>query len=97
MTSVPLWHARRVVDEVKTGIDAIATFPIETEKPIIRELTNRQQVVDIAVSGDLDPFALKQVTERVRDELTAIAGITQVDVVSAPPYEISKPRSGGGT
>ena len=36
----------------------------------------------------MDPFTLKQVTERVRDELTAIPGITQVDIVSAPPYEI---------
>ena len=81
--------ARRVVDEVKSNIDAITTFPIETEKPIIRELTNRQQVVDVAVSGDIDPFTLKQVTERVRDDLTAIPGITQVDIVSAPPYEIS--------
>ena len=81
--------ARRVVDEVKSNIDAITTFPIETEKPIIRELTNRQQVVDIAVSGDIDPFTLKEITERVRDELTAIPEITQVDIVSAPPYEIS--------
>ena len=81
--------ARRVVDEVKSNVDAITTFPLETEKPIVRELTNRLQVVDIAVSGDMDPFTLKQVTERVRDELTAIPGITQVDIVSAPPYEIS--------
>ena len=80
---------RRVADEVKNNVDAITTFPIDTEKPIVRELTNRLQVVDIAVSGDMDPFTLKQVTERVRDELTAIPGITQVDIVSAPPYEIS--------
>ena len=81
--------ARRVVDEVKGNIDAITTFPIETEKPIVREMTMRQQVVDVAISGDVDPFTLKQVAERVRDELTAIPEITQVDIVSAPPYEIS--------
>ena len=74
---------------MKSNVDAITTFPLETEKPIIRELTNRLQVVDIAVSGDMDLFTLKQVTERVRDELTATPGITQVDIVSAPPYEIS--------
>ena len=45
--------ARCVVDEVKSNIDAITTFPIGTEKPIIREPTNRAQVVDIAVSGDV--------------------------------------------
>ena len=47
------------------------------------------QVVDVAVSGDVNPFTLKQITERVRAELTATPGITQVDVMSAPPYEIS--------
>ena len=81
--------ARRVVDEVKSNVDAITTFPIETEKPIVRELTSRQQVVDVAVSGNVDPFTLKRLTERVRDEITAIPEITQVDIVSAPPYEIS--------
>ena len=81
--------ARKVVDEVKSSVDAITTFPVETEKPIIRELTSRMQVTDIAVSGDVDLFTLKAATERVRDDLSAIPGITQVDIVSAPPYEIS--------
>ena len=36
--------ARRVIDEVKSNIDTITTFPLEAEKPIIRELTVRQQV-----------------------------------------------------
>ena len=81
--------ARKVVDDVKSSVDAITTFPVETEKPIIREVTRRMQVTDIAVSGDVNPFTLKATAERVRDELTAISGITQVDIVSAPPYEIS--------
>ena len=51
--------ARRVVDEVKSKMNSITTLPIETEKPIIRELANRAQVVDIAVSGDIDPFTLQ--------------------------------------
>ena len=81
--------ARKVLDDVKSSVDAITTFPVEAEKPIIRELTSRMQVVDIAVSGDVDLFTLKATAERVRDELTAIPGITQVELVSAPPYEIS--------
>ena len=32
--------ARKVVDDVKSSVDAITTFPVETEKPIIRELTS---------------------------------------------------------
>ena len=47
--------ARKAVDDIKSSVDAITTFPLETEKPIVRELTNRNQVTDIAVSGPLDP------------------------------------------
>ncbi len=81
--------ARRVVDEVKNNVDAITTFPLGTEKPIIREMTARNQVTDISISGETDILALKALAERVRDELTAMPEITQVDIVSAPPYEIS--------
>lgn len=80
---------RKVVDDIKTNVDAITTFPDEAEKPIIRELTTRQQVIDVAISGVVDELTLKQVAERVRDELSALPQITQVEVVGARPYEIS--------
>ena len=81
--------SRRVVNDIQSNVDAIATFPIETEKPIITELTARNQVTDISISGQVDIFTLKTIAERVRDELSGLPEITQVDIVSAPPYEIS--------
>jgi multidrug efflux pump subunit AcrB len=81
--------ARKVVDDIKSNVDAITTFPIETEKPIIRELTTRQRVVDVAVSGAADELTLKRIAERVRDDLAAIPAITQAEVTGARPYEIS--------
>ena len=80
---------RKVVDDVKSRVDAIDTFPDETEKPIVRELTSRRQVIDLAVSGDSDELTLKLLAERVRDDLTAIPEITQVEVTNARPYEIA--------
>ena len=80
---------RRVLDDVKGRVDAIDTFPEETEKPIIRELVARAQVVDLAVSGYADEFVLKEIAERVRDELAALPDISLVEVTSARPYEIS--------
>ena len=81
--------ARRVLDDAKGRVDAIDTFPEETEKPIIRELIARQQVTDLAVSGHADEFVLKAVAERVRNELSSLPEISQVEVTSARPYEIS--------
>jgi multidrug efflux pump subunit AcrB len=79
----------RVVDDVKSRVDAIDTFPAETEKPIIREITNRRQVINVAVSGPADETTLKRLGERVRDELSSIEGITLVELQNARPYEIS--------
>ena len=81
--------ARKVVDEIKSNVDAIVTFPEETEEPIIREIDSRRQVIDVAISGQTDVRTLKSLAERVRDDLTAHPDITQVELVNAPPYEIS--------
>ena len=80
---------RTVLDDIKNSVDAIDTFPEETEKPIIRELLARRQVIDIAVSGQTDELTLKTVAERIRSELAAVPEISQVELVGARPYEIS--------
>ena len=81
--------SRRVVDEVKNNVDAITTFPVETEVPIVRELIGRNQVVDVVASGNTDIVALKTLAERVRDELGALPEISRTDIVGAPAPEIS--------
>ena len=81
--------ARKVVDDVKSNVDAISTFPDETEQPIIREIRSRRGVIDIAVSGMADEVTLKRLAERVRDDLAALPEITQVEMANARPYEIS--------
>jgi multidrug efflux pump subunit AcrB len=81
--------ARKVVDDIKSSVDAIDTFPVETEKPIVREMIARRQVIDIAVSGRTDEMSLKTLAEKVRDDLSAYEEITQVEIINARPYEIS--------
>ncbi len=85
----PGTDARKLLDDIKARVDAIETFPAETEKPIVTELINRRPVIDIAVSGDVDEKTLKAMGQRVRDELVALPGITQVELVSTRPYEVS--------
>jgi multidrug efflux pump subunit AcrB len=80
---------RKLLDDIKSRVDAIDTFPEETEKPIIRELTNRRQVIDIAVYGDTDEKSLRHLAEQVRDELAALPEITLAEMASVRPYEVS--------
>jgi len=81
--------SRKLLDEVKARIDAISTFPAETEKPIIQELTNRRQVIDVAIYGEADERSLRRLAERVRDDLTALPEISVVELANSRPYEIS--------
>ncbi len=81
--------ARKVLDDIKARVDAIETFPAETEKPVITELTNRRQVIDVAVSGPTDEGTLKTLGQRVRDDIARLPGISQVELISARPYEVS--------
>ena len=83
------YNVSDLVDDIKTRVDAIDTFPDEAEQPVIREVTNRTQVINVSVSGDTDELSLKRLGERVRDDLLNIDGITQVDLKNARPYEIA--------
>lgn len=80
---------QRVIDEITNSVQAITTFPIETERPIIRAMVTRSQVTDVAISGDTDAATLKAVAETVRDGLAALPEVSQVEIAGAPPYEIS--------
>lgn len=80
---------REMMERIKTRVDAIQTFPEETDKPVTQEVTNRIQVINLSVAGGVDEFALRQTAERVRDELLQIPVIKIVELKNARPYEIS--------
>ena len=86
---LPGTDARKLLEDVKSAVDGIDTFPDETEQPVIQEVVLRRQVINVAVSGNADEATLKYLGEQVRDEITAIPGITQAVLSGARPYEVS--------
>ena len=83
------YDVRTLMEDVKTKVDAIDTFPDEVDRPIIREMMRRFQAINVSIAGETDLATLKRLGERVRDELTALPEISQADLRNAPPYEIS--------
>ncbi len=81
--------AAKLLDEIKSKVDAIETFPDETEEPVIEEVILKKQVLSIAVSGDVGETTLKRVAENLRDDLLLLPGITQVELANVRPYEVS--------
>jgi multidrug efflux pump subunit AcrB len=75
--------------EIESRVGAIDTFPAETEKPLVSLVTIRQGVLAIAVSGDVPEITLKELADRLRDEIVELEGVSQVGVEFTRPYEIS--------
>lgn len=80
---------RALMNDVKARVDAIATFPADSERPVVYVPEIRRDVVTVIVSADLPEPELRLVAERVRDELVDLEQITQVELDGVRPYEIS--------
>jgi len=78
-----------VLDDVKAEVDQITTFPVGAERPEIRELTNRQSVIKLAVYGDASERAIKEVAYRTEDALAALDEVSFVATSGIRMYEIS--------
>lgn len=79
----------RALDDVKSEIDQIQTFPDEAEEPNVRELTTRQSVIKIALYGDVSETALKETAYQLEDSLAALDEVSFVESSSIRNYEVS--------
>ncbi len=77
-----------VMDNIKSRVDSIATFPAETERPIYRRNVWSQEVIWVSVFGDVGERTLKEAARQIRDDITALPSVTQADLTGARPYEI---------
>lgn len=85
-----------VVNEIRSEVDRISTFPVDAEDPVIKQLTFRAPVIKVAVTGP-EPKAgdeleselrLREVVEKMRDEMLALPDISVVEILAAKDYQI---------
>lgn len=77
------------LNDIKSKVDAIITFPVETEKPIVRAFSAIRDVMTISLASDSDDGNLKIVAEDIRNELLDLPGISTVNIEYIRPLEIS--------
>ncbi|MFQ5484096.1 MAG: efflux RND transporter permease subunit, partial [Desulfobacterales bacterium] len=80
---------RKVLDDIRTEIDRIDTFPKEAEEPIITEIVNRNPAISVAIYGDVSEKDLRRVAEKIRDDLIDESAISLVNLMGVRNYEIS--------
>ena len=84
----PEYDVLEVLDEIKTRVDSISTFPAETERPIYERTTWTQQVIWVSVFGNVDERTLKEAAREIRDDITALPDVTRAELVGTRAYEI---------
>ena len=84
------YEMTKMLNDIKSRVDAVTTFPTDAERPIVTELVEREEVIRIALFGDAEERVLKEYGERIRDDLAAMRDIDSVDVwgVRQPQVDI---------
>ena len=79
----------RALNDIKSAIDRITSFPEDVERPTVSLLSNRQQVISLVLYGDVDEATLRSVAEDSRRALLQDPRITYVELSGIRPLEIS--------
>lgn len=85
------YDLRKLLEDVQSRVDGITTFPQETERPEIRipDSSLFREVLTIAVTGRMDLMELRNVAQRVQEELLEVDGISIASMVGDPNLEIA--------
>ncbi len=80
---------RKLLEDIKGRVDAINTFPADTEKPVISLAVRTRDVIEVVVAGNYSEDEIRTFAEQIRDELLRLEAITQVELRSVRRYEIA--------
>lgn len=83
------YDPRELLNDIKSRVDGINTFPAEAEKPIISLAVRKRDVITVTVSGEYSEREIREYAELVRDDITRLSGVTQVELESVRAYEIA--------
>jgi multidrug efflux pump subunit AcrB len=83
------YDPRELLADIKSRVDGINTLPGEADRPVISLAQHRREVMSVTVSGNFSEREIREYAERVRDELSRLPNVTQVDLVAVRNYEIA--------
>lgn len=83
------YDVNEILDEVKSRIDAISTFPANVERPTVQEMEVTQSVLNVSIYGQLDDRALKTLAHDIREEILTLPQVSQANIMGDRDYEIA--------
>ncbi len=78
----------RFLEDVKSEIEAIDSFPDDAERPVIKELGRTYFVASVAITGPRSAPDLKAYAEAVKARLLQIPGVSRIRVEGFSDHQI---------
>ncbi len=78
-----------LLENIKSRVDTINTFPEDSERPVIALAQRRWEVISVIVAADLPEKELRRIGEIIRDDIAGLPGVSLVQLTSVRPYEIA--------
>ena len=77
------------LNDIKTIMDGISTFPQNSEAPIISQLERTEKVLDIIVYGDVDERVLLNITKEINKEIKELGEVSFTEINGDRDKEIA--------
>lgn len=83
------FEALSVLNEIKSEVDGITTFPTESEQPQVSQQLWRSHVIRVSLAGDIGEANLKELALGIKDELSTLPQVQLVDVRGVRNFELA--------
>ncbi|MGO4892436.1 efflux RND transporter permease subunit [Flavobacterium sp. W21_SRS_FM6] len=83
------YDPREQLADIKSRVDAINTFPVDAEKPVVALAQRKREVMAVTVASDYGEKETREFAEHVRDQLLSLPNVTQVELSGVRDYEIA--------
>lgn len=79
---------QQAYQDIQQAVNRISTFPAQIERPVVSIAGRQPDVMEFAVFGPLDSFALKRLADEIKDELLSLPEINKIEYRTEIPEEI---------
>ena len=89
VTTFPDVDVNTFLNHVKNAVDSVASLPRDMENPIVRRTEWRNEMMRIAVYGDIGEKALTRLAQDLRNEVGALPYISTIDLFGTRREEVT--------
>ncbi|AHK16157.1 efflux RND transporter permease subunit [Thalassolituus oleivorans] len=79
---------QQAYQDIQQAVNNISTFPDGIERPVVSIASHSREVVELALFGPMDQFALKRLAEDIKDQLLNSPDISKIELKGTPEHEI---------